>query len=222
MTRLHRQHFFYDKLHGSTSDYFRLEAPGPSAHIYRIQQLTKSIASEKSNAIVNLHNAIPYQHWTAADLLAERDAKRRYHFKWRLSHVAEADSNIVGLCIAFFDCDSTPAHSYLYLHRIVVAEHFRRRGIGTRLIDQTCRSFLAITADKTYRVLLQTPRPAPLFATTSPKCFYERLGFSIVGEKEYGNRTDLVMQSTIGQVLPPTLVAPIAMQPSEGSSPSTS
>jgi GNAT superfamily N-acetyltransferase len=96
---------------------------------YQLEQLTKSVARDNARALVGLHNLIPNQHWDDRELLANRDATRRFGSKWLLSRVARWNSQFIGLCIAFEDRD-TRAASFLYVHRLSVALGHRRRGVA--------------------------------------------------------------------------------------------
>src|ERR1700719_3213646 len=124
---------------------------------YSFVCLTKAMAQQHAATIVALHNQIPYQHWLVSDLLADRDERRRFHLKWKLSQAVFSDREIIGVCIAFHDADSRPDSSFLYLHRIVVSPEHRSRGLGSSLVRNSCRTFVAVVSAPEDEVVVQTP-----------------------------------------------------------------
>jgi GNAT superfamily N-acetyltransferase len=167
---------------------------------YRIHSLTNEVAGTIPEEIIELHNLIPFQHWTIGELFASGDKSRNYYLKWQLSHFATLGKRVVGVCIGFFDRDSKPADPFFYIHRIVVAKKHRRQKIGSSLVKAFCHT--ALEASQTsYTVVVQTPMPGPESDAISAFKFYKTIGFVPVGVKSYPNRLDIIFQQRIEALL---------------------
>lgn len=82
---------------------------------------------------------------------------------------------------------------YLYLDRVVVAEHARRRGVGRRLYDALLAFGTGTWPRVTLEVNLRPPNP-------DSERFHARLGFATIGVREYDGGTGAVLM--MERVLP--------------------
>lgn len=153
-----------------------------------IRELTRTLAFTEATALVSLHNLIPFQHWSAKQLLADGDETRTYRSKWNISCTATCSNEIVGLCLAFFQEYKPSDKLFLYLHRIVVDPTLRRRGIGRSLIASAVQR--AMRENSFDAVYVQTP-----IDPCGPIAFYRRLGFRAAGFKRYEARTDWILKA---------------------------
>lgn len=82
---------------------------------------------------------------------------------------------------------------FLYLDRVVVAGHARRRGVGRLLYDALFLWGTGRWPRVTLEVNLRPPNPAS-------ERFHERLGFTTLGVREYndGNNAVLLMERSLG------------------------
>ena len=130
-------------------------------------------------------------------------------FAWIVAHaayfrVAEDPAGLLGFVIAL-----GPGHDYwslnyqwftarggefLYLDRIVVAEHARGAGVGRALYDDIDRFATGRWPRITLEVNLRPPNPGSL-------AFHERLGFRRVGvrEEEHGAKAVALMERETGR-----------------------
>ena len=124
----------------------------------------------------------------------------RSQFVWITSHagyfrVAENDAGLAGFVIAFppgldywslnYRWFSERRREFLYLDRIVVAEHARTSGVGRALYDDIDRFANGIWPHIVLEVNLEPPNPGSF-------AFHERLGFRHVGVREDENGTKAV------------------------------
>lgn len=167
--------------------------------------LTKEMALEFAEKIVQLHNLIPFQKWSIEDLLLESDEKRTYKSKWEISSVCFIENILVGVCIAFEDNQSNinGVCDFVYLHRIVVQPEYRFRGIGSNLIMHTCKCFHGINSiQNNTSVFVLTPIKAlNNMAFENAEEFYLKLGFNKVGEKEYTNKIDSILSAPLKKII---------------------
>jgi predicted GNAT superfamily acetyltransferase len=135
-------------------------------------------------------------------------------FAWLAGHadyfrVAEDPGGILGVVIAL-----APGHDYwslnyqwftaqggdfLYLDRVVVAEHARGTGVGRALHDDIDRFASGRWPRITLEVNLLPPNPESI-------AFHERLGFRRVGirEEESGTKAVVLMERETGRATSPT------------------
>lgn len=171
----------------------------------RITCLNRHIAEIYAAELTELHNLIPFQKWSKQDLLSDRDNIRVYKYKWDISSICLIQKRPIGLCIAFEDNDSNVSgiHNFLYIHRIVVAAPYRNKGAGTKMITKTCNDYIRKNpADRNVPILLYTPITAldnTLFE--SAEKFYQKIGFSRIGQKRYPNKIDAIMKASLSDLL---------------------
>lgn len=146
-----------------------------------------------------IHNNIPNQTWSKKDLFADGDLTRRYNEKWKLSQIALLKAEIVGVCIAFLDKDSTVGKSFLYIHRIAVLSKHRIRGVGSSLIKRVCEEFVMIGGSRDAPVRVQTPTGDVVDVGILP--FYIKCGFSVIGTKEYPHRCDWILEGSVDRIV---------------------
>src|SRR5271165_2795898 len=111
-----------------------------SGQLFSVVSLTRSLAQRNAACIAEIHNDIPFQHWTAADVIMEADSLRQYYGKWEISKaVVSHDGQMIGFCIGF---ELVPDDAYykapgVYVHRLALDRTFRNRGIGAILHAET-------------------------------------------------------------------------------------
>lgn len=174
---------------------------------FRVLPLTQDEAAQHASLLVAIHNAIPFQHWTEQNLLANGDDRRVFHGKWELSTLATTvDGTPMGFCIAF---ELQPDHQYyehagIYMHRMSLASPYRGRQIGALLHAETlwrafCRGMQIMAPPGTpVRVYGQTNELAENIRVLE---FHRDAGFLRVGRKPYSDRVDVIMEMTVQSFL---------------------
>lgn len=169
--------------------------------VFTVVPLTRARAAQHADELLSIHNTIPFQHWTRADLLADRDESRVYHGKWEISRIALDET---GCPLAFnVGFEREPDGVYyreacVYLHRLAVAPACRGRYVGALLHAETIscvfeRGMRILRADGAFAVFGQAnevPDAAKLLA------FYRDIGLEPVGRKPYDDRVDLILRLT--------------------------
>ena len=149
-----------------------------------------AVASDYMAVLALNNSAVPH-----VNALSEHD------FLWIVSHadyfrVAEDDAAIVGFVIALkagleywslnYRWFTERGGDFLYLDRVVVAEHARKMGVGRALYDDIDRFASGKWPRIALEVNLLPPNPVSL-------AFHERLGFRKVGVREEENETKAVV-----------------------------
>ena len=162
----------------------------------KIRTLTKKIAIEFCDEIIELHNLIPFQRWSRNDLFFEKDQKRIFKYKWKISSICFIKNAVRGICFAFEDNQSkiNNVSDFLYIHRIAVHKNFRFKDIGTMLIKHTFKNYKKINLQKSNKVIVSTPIKAfKKISFDNVEDFYLKLGFHRVGFKKYKNKIDAIL-----------------------------
>lgn len=163
--------------------------------------LTKSVAEECTDRLVELANLIPQVDYTRIDILAEQKGDRALHGKWDHSFAVTKDGRIIGFIMAYErareDNEQYPKNT-LYISELAVAPEHQGQGIAKNLLDHfftenNALGLLHLDGSLTYS--LQTNS-----ADWNSKVMrlYESYGFRQRATKEYSNRVDVVMGYTPG------------------------
>jgi GNAT superfamily N-acetyltransferase len=170
-----------------------------------INTLTKEIALNFTEEIIQLHNLIPFQHWSKEDLFLERDHRRIFKYKWEVSSVCFIEKVLCGICVAFEDNQSAinDIRDFLYIHRIVVDPKQRFKGVGTRLMKYTCNNFDKINSlDANTSVIVLTPIEATSkISFDNAEEFYLKLGFNRIGVKKDENKIDAILKVSLNNII---------------------
>lgn len=159
--------------------------------MFTVQQLTKEYAKSNSDALLLIHNIIPYVSWRRADLLSEISSTNvQYVRKWELSYVALQGDTIVGLLIAYERAPMTN-HPFkaVYIHRLAIDPLFQGIGIGSSLVSYAIKQYRNVSPAVGF-VSVQTndePRNSKVLS------FYESLGFKKYMNVHYPDKLDVLM-----------------------------
>jgi ribosomal protein S18 acetylase RimI-like enzyme len=159
---------------------------------YEVRTLTRSLARDKADELLRIHNIIPHVHWDTADLLADTSPKgEHYADKWKLSFVVLDGDKAVGLLVAYARKPSSkhPVES-IYVHRLAVDPEYQGSGIGSR--------FLRAALDYYYREL---PQVMTYTVQTNDEAsngnvirFYEAAGFQRYMPVRYPEKLDVLLK----------------------------
>lgn len=158
----------------------------------------RDVVAADHAAILALNNtAVPHVNALSAEEFAWLSGHANF------SRLAEDDDGLLGFAIVLpsgldywsdnYKWFAERFERFLYLDRVVVGEHARRRGVG-RLMYEALFAWGAGTWPRvTLEVNLQPPNP------TSER-FHERLGFTMLGVREYndGDNAVLMMERSLG------------------------
>ncbi len=171
----------------------------------KVYTLTKEVAEQNIDELLELHNLIPFQNWTEKDLLKEEDSERIFKDKWKLSSVCTNDNKFIGACFAFINNQTQILENdnFLYLHRIAVLPEYRFRGIGSKMIKYTCQEFYKIYPEnKSSGIIVSTPiKSTNSYNFENAEPFYLKLGFEKIGEKQYDLKLDSILKTTVSQLI---------------------
>lgn len=167
----------------------------------KIECLTRELATEFADVLVNLANLIPNVSYSADEILAESKAERCYLGKWNHSLVCLYDGQPVGLLIAY-ERTAEPGTDYkinsIYLNIMAVNTAYQNKGIGSALLDflvaqVSAKPFLFLPGKPT---IISTQTNSASFNTQVLNWYIKR-GFKVVGTKSYDNRNDYILQRTL-------------------------
>lgn len=163
---------------------------------YRIEPLTKVLATQNADELTVMANLIPLVHYGPADLLAETKNGRKLQGKWDHSFIAFDGPWPVGFIMGYERAsEKSPQYpdSTLYLSELAVVASRQRQGLGRGLLQHflkanTGRGFLHVSGP--FNFSLQTnANPSNLYILD----MYQSVGFVPRALKPYDNRTDVVM-----------------------------
>lgn len=163
-----------------------------------IAPLTRNTALRLAPELLALHNLIQYQHWNAAELLADADANRPFVRKWDLSFIAIEGKAPIAMSVSFQRGPLFQGLCDIYLHRLVVVAHRRRQKIGKSMVFRTCEAALQAGLSPETPLRAQTPRETH---DTPSHYFYRSLGFVESGSKTYSDRVDSIYESSLFDVI---------------------
>lgn len=187
---------------GPTLDRF---ASGHTVDGMDVLPLAAPVAEARCGEIARLLSSIPQITFTSADVLAGSKRGVPLTSRWEHSlYCADGAGHVRGVLLTY-ERPPEPATLATLGHRVYPAASFyldalavdgpwRGRGLGTSLIrswlDRTAVAGLTIAEAQPCAWSLQT-NAASWNAETAD--LYRRFGFSVVGHKQYADRTDLVM-----------------------------
>ena len=86
--------------------------------------LTRTMAEDQADRILELINSIPGQSWSRKELLAQRPDKFRYSRLWL------SGSKVVGVVIA------SRKKEAVHIHQVALDNEYHRRGLGRRAYSE--------------------------------------------------------------------------------------
>src|ERR1051325_11045727 len=118
-----------------------------------LSRLDKRSALRHADALVKIHNLIPFVRWTKEELLSDRWGDRVFRFKWMLSILATRESDEpIGFLVSYLrGPDANFGRPSVYMHRMAIREYFQRRGIGRQAVTlylQTVFSKLSVRSEE--------------------------------------------------------------------------
>ncbi len=134
---------------------------------YGIHPLTKEIAVNFNQELVDIHNLIPNVLWEGYEITADSLGPRFFKNKWEYSQIAisSAFNEIIGLSLAYERDVELPEYTQpsIYLHRVAVKKKYQGKTIGSGLIAFTLENAFNktnsnhfIKKDVQYPVTVQT------------------------------------------------------------------
>lgn len=164
------------------------------------QSMNAEFASQHIDELYGLVQLIPEVSYTRDDLLAEAKADGRIlHAKWQHSYAIAEGDKMVGIVMGY---EREPDHTAnypentLYISELAVDPEYQGRGFGRALLSK----FLADALEKGFTKLsgpLSFTVQTNTAAWNEPvRSLYESFGFEAIGQKDYGNRIDVVMRAS--------------------------
>lgn len=169
---------------------------------YGIHPLTRDIAKNFNQDLVNIHNLIPNVSWKGFEIIADSLGSRIFKNKWRYSQIL-INSNlreIIGLSLAYERDVELPEYIQpsIYIHRAAIKKKYQGQTIGLCMIGFTLENaFINIKLSSfikngvTFPVTVQTNEDT--ITNRKQIMIYEGFGGLVIGKKKYSNKTDLII-----------------------------
>lgn len=169
----------------------------------KISPLDKQLAQKYSEKIVDIWNLIPLSHHTTEDLLTEDKHGRHMYAKWKHSLMALSDSGeIMGFLIAYerqAESDNLYPTNTIYLNSLSVDNLSQGKGLGSFLVKHLVDRLKNLDSFYELEGKIKTLTVQTNASDWNQKViqFYEKLGFTTVGFKDYPNKKDIVMRYSL-------------------------
>jgi len=181
---------------------------------YGIHPLTKEIAVNFKQELVNIHNLIPNVLWDGYEIIADSLGPRIFKNKWEYSQIAisSALNEIIGLSLAYERDVELPEYTQpsIYLHRVAIKKKYQGKTIGLSIIAFTIENAFKktnsnhfIKKEVQFPVTVQTNDN--IITNQKQILIYKGLGGTIIGKKEYPNKTDLIFGFSLNNFYNSTL-----------------
>jgi len=161
---------------------------------YAIYQLDKETMSAHVDTIAILADQIPMVSYTKEDMLAESKPGREFHGKWEHSLVVFDQDKPIAIIIGYErekeDNNQYPENS-IYISELAVDKNYLRQGIAKKL--------LKLFLDFNTSLLCLDGKLSFSVQTNSADWnrhvieLYKSFGFKQTAQKQYDNRTDVVL-----------------------------
>lgn len=166
-----------------------------------IRRLNPEFVNEHIDEFVSLANLIPKVEYTSEEILADvKPDGRKLRAKWNHSYASIAeDGTIVGFVMAYereAENNLNYPSNTLYISELAVRPEFQGQGHAKKLI----KKLISDTEQAGGFFELKGPLNFSLQTNSAEwnkpiRDFYALFGFEVVGQKQYANRTDVVMRS---------------------------
>ncbi len=165
---------------------------------YGIHPLTKDIAINFNQELVDIHNLIPNVSWKGDEIKADSLGSRTFKNKWKYSQIVISSklNEIIGLTLAYERDVEFPEYTQpsIYLHRAAIKKKYQGKTIGLGMIGFTLENaFVRISSfmkkEVKFPVTVQTNDD---IMNQKQIMMYEGFGGTIIGKKYYPNKTDLI------------------------------
>ena len=161
---------------------------------FSVGRLTKELAEEHASTLAQIADQIPLVDYTEKDILAESKGDRVLHGKWDHSLIVFDQSNPIAFIVGYErkkeDNDQYPENS-LYISELGVLKTYQKQGIGRQLVKlflELNKKLLHLEGKMVYSV--QTNSAG---FNQHVQDLYKSFGFQHQANKEYDNRTDVVL-----------------------------
>lgn len=161
---------------------------------FSVFKLTKKIAEKHASTLAQIADQIPLVDYSGKEILAEKKGDRVLRGKWDHSLIVFDQSSPIAFIIGYErkkeDNNQYPENS-LYISELGVLKTYQRQGIGRQLV----KLFLELNKE-----LLRLDGKIIYSIQTNSADFnqhvqdlYKSFGFTHQANKEYDNRTDVVL-----------------------------
>lgn len=162
---------------------------------YLVYVLDKETAIAHTQTITNLADTIPLVNYSEEEVLADSKPGRIYHGKWKHSLLVFDQEKPIAIVISY-ERDKENNDQYpencLYVSELAVDEKYRGQGIAKALIRlflKHNKKFLHLSGRPVYKIQTNS---APWNQYVID--LYKSFGFQEVGEKQYENRKDVILE----------------------------
>lgn len=165
---------------------------------FKLEFLTKEIAENNLDELLNLIDQIPLVNYTKEEIIAEskENGERIFYGKWEHSLILFDENRIVAVVMAYErkkeNNDQYPENT-LYLSELAVSKKYQRKGIAKNIVDIYLKvnkeiGFIYLEGGFNYSVQTNSAEWNSYVIN-----LYKSFGFRKRAEKIYDNRVDLVM-----------------------------
>ncbi len=174
-----------------------------SSSVLNTVGLTKELATQHINGLVDLANQIPEVEYTAEMILSEQKGDRQMLGKWAHSLVVlDADTSVAFIMAYEREAENNEQYpeNTLYISELAVSSAYQRRGIAHHL--------LKYFFDKSNKIGMLHYDNALNFSIQTNSAewnehvinLYKSFGFRQRAVKEYANRSDVVLGANANQI----------------------
>ena len=161
---------------------------------FSVSGLTKKLAEKHASTLAGIADQIPLVDYTEKDILAENKGDRILHGKWDHSLIVFDQSKPIAFIVGYErkkeDNDQYPENS-LYISELGVLKTYQKQGIGRQLV----KLFLELNKKLLYldgKMIYSIQTNSADF-NQHVQDLYKSFGFTHQANKEYDNRTDVVL-----------------------------
>jgi ribosomal protein S18 acetylase RimI-like enzyme len=165
---------------------------------FSVLLLTKDIAKEHINLLIELVNQIPLVNYTKKDILAENKDDRIFHSKWKHSLILFDDKKPIGVIIGYErkkeENKQYPQNS-IYISELGIHPDYQKRGLGKKLLKTFLEynqkiGFMNLKGNLSFSIQTNSANWNKHVID-----LYQTFGFKQTSLKQYDNRIDYVLFS---------------------------
>lgn len=161
---------------------------------FSVCRLTRELAEEHASTLAQIADQIPLVDYTEKDILAENKGDRILHGKWDHSLIVFDQSKPIAFIVGYErkkEKNNQYPENSLYISELGVLKTYQKQGIGKQLV----KLFLELNKKLLYLDgrMIYTIQTNSADFNQHVHDLYKSFGFTHQANKEYDNRTDVVV-----------------------------